>query len=143
MSAKKGLALTGMLLILGASFALAQNQVQAGETNKVQTKVAAQNRVRTMFMDQNGDGINDFERDHDNDGIPNCQDADWTRLQDGSGYKNQLGRKGPEGQFGSRQGFHGSQGWSNSSFRQGLGGLGAGVCDGAGPKGKSTRKGRS
>jgi len=143
MSAKKAFALTGLIFSLGASLALAQNQAQAGEANKVQTKIAAQNRVRTMFMDQNGDGINDFYRDHDNDGLPNCQDPDWTRPEDGSGYRNQFGRKGPETRFDNhRYGFAGQK-WSNSSFRQGLGGLGAGVCDGTGPKGNSIRKGRS
>jgi hypothetical protein len=143
MSTKKGLALAGLFLILGAGLALAQDQAQAAEANKVQNKVAAQNRVRTMFMDQNGDGINDFQRDHDNDGIPNCQDPDWTRPEDGTGYKNQLGRKGSENQLGSGKGYHGGREWSNASFRQGQGGLGVGVCDGTGPKGKATRKGRS
>jgi hypothetical protein len=143
MSIKKALALAGLFLILGAGFALAQGQAQAAEANKVQTKVSSQNRVRTMFMDQDGDGINDFQRDHDNDGIPNCQDSDWTKPQDGTGYKNQFGRKGPESQFGNRKGFQGGQEWSNSSFRKGQGGLGGGVCDGTGPKGAGMRKGRS
>jgi len=96
-----------------------------------------------MFMDQNGDGINDFERDHDNDGLPNCQDPDWTRPEDGTGYKNQFGRKGQEARFGNHRNSFGGQEWSNSSFRHGLGGLSAGICDGTGPKGKSARKGRS
>ncbi len=143
MSTKKILALAGLSLILGAGLALAQEQGQAGESNKVQAKVSAQNRARTMFMDQNGDGINDFQRDHDNDGVPNCQDTDWTKPEDGSGYKNQFGRKGTENQLGSRQGYHGGQEWSNASFRNGQGGLGGGVCDGTGPKGKAARKGRS
>jgi len=143
MSTKKTLALAGLFLILGASLAVAQNQAQAGEANKVQTKSAFQNRVRTMFMDQDGDGINDFQRDHDSDGIPNCQDPDWTKPEDGTGYKNQFGRKGTENQFGSGKGYHGGQEWSNSSFRKGQAGLGGGVCDGTGPKGAGTRKGRS
>ena len=31
-----------------------------------------------MFIDEDGDGINDLMRDDDGDGIPNCQDPDWT-----------------------------------------------------------------
>jgi len=143
MSVKKTLALAGLFLILGAGLAMAQEQAQAAAANTVQTRVATQNRVRTMFMDQNGDGINDFQRDHDNDGILNCQDPDWTKPEDGTGFKNQFGRKGPESQFGNRKGFQGSQEWSNASFRRGQGGLGSGVCDGTGPKGAGTRKGRS
>jgi len=143
MSTKKTLALAGMLLILGAGLVTAQEQTQAAEANKVQNKIATQTRVRTMFMDQNGDGINDFQRDHDNDGIANCQDPDWTRPQDGIGYKNQFAKKGPESQFGNRKGFSGGQAWSNSSFRNGQKSLGSGVCDGTGPKGQAARKGKS
>ncbi len=143
MSTKKTLALAGMLLILGAGLVTAQEQTQAAEANKVQNKIATQTRARTMFMDQNGDGINDFQRDHDNDGVPNCQDPDWTRPQDGTGYKNQFAKKGPASQFGNRKGFMGSQSWSNSSFRNVQNGLGGGVCDGTGPKGQALRKGKS
>jgi hypothetical protein len=142
-STKKTLALAGMLMILGAGLVMAQEQTQAAEANKVQVKIATQTRVRTMFMDQNGDGINDFQRDHDNDGIPNCQDPDWTRPEDGTGYKNQFAKKGPESQFGNRKGSSGSQSWSNSSFRNVQNGLGGGVCDGTGPKGQASRKGKS
>jgi hypothetical protein len=132
-----------MLLILGAGLVMAQEQTQAAEASKVQNKIATQTRVRTMFMDQNGDGINDFQRDHDNDGIPNCQDPDWTRPGVGTGYKNQFAKKGAESQFGNRKGSSGSQPWSNSSFRNGQNGLGEGVCDGTGPKGQTSRKGKS
>src|SRR4030042_6899479 len=117
MSAKKALALAGLFVILGAGLALAQNQAQAGEANKVQTKSAFQNRVRTMFMDQNGDGINDFQRDHDNDGIPNCQDPDWTRPEDGTGYKNKFGQGGSQSHSGNHMGFSGGHAWSKHSFR--------------------------
>ena len=42
---------------------------------------------RLRFVDENGDGINDLFRDHDGDGIPNCQDPDWAPPKDGSGYR--------------------------------------------------------
>jgi hypothetical protein len=67
MSQKKALALTGLLLILGAGLASAQEQKQADVTTKARNKAQAafqdrsQNRMR--FQDQNGDGINDFGRD--------------------------------------------------------------------------------
>jgi hypothetical protein len=66
-------------------------------------------------------------RDDDGDGIPNGQDPDWVKPQDGSGYKDQhkIGK---------------------GSFRTGLTAAGratgAGVCDGTGPKGTAQRKGR-
>lgn len=41
------------------------------------------------FVDENGDGINDLAPDHDGDGIPNGQDADWVKnKRDGTGYKH-------------------------------------------------------
>ena len=47
------------------------------------------------FLDENGDGINDRAPDHDGDGVPNCQDPDWSgKKRDGTGYKhgNRLGQ---------------------------------------------------
>lgn len=39
------------------------------------------------FIDLNGDGINDNAIDSDGDGIPNGQDPDYVRPQDGTGQK--------------------------------------------------------
>jgi len=147
MSTKKALALTGLLLIMGAGLALAQEQKQAAVAERAKNKVQiqlqdrVQNRMR--FQDQNGDGINDFQRDHDSDGIPNCQDPDWIRPEDGTGYKNRFGQGGSQSHFGNRMGFSGGNAWSKSSFRGAQKGLGGGVCDGTGPKGMSRGKGRS
>lgn len=138
MRSQKLVALAGMLLILGAGYVMAQVR----ETNQVQSREAIQNRARVMFMDQNGDGINDLFRDHDNDGLPNCQDPDWSKPEDGSGYRNHFGPNKTAHQFGNRHGFFGAKGWLNASFRQGLHQFGSGVCDGTGPKGKISRKGR-
>ncbi|MDH7513212.1 MAG: hypothetical protein QHH14_09730 [Clostridiales bacterium] len=143
MSAKKTLTLAALALILGAGFALAQEQAKAAETNRIQAKTKAELKTRTMFMDQNGDGINDLYRDHDDDGIPNCQDPDWKRPKDGSGYKSRLGQAGSESRVGNRRDFQAGQGWSNASFRNSQKGLGGGICDGTGPKGKNKRGGRS
>ncbi len=142
MSLKKALALIGFALILGAGFVLAQDQAKATETNRVQAKIKAEVQTRMMFMDQNGDGVNDLYRDHDNDGIPNCQDPDWTRFENGSGYKSRFGQAGHQSRMENRGGFHGGQSWSNASFRNSQNGFG-GVCDGTGPNGKNNRKGRS
>jgi hypothetical protein len=40
------------------------------------------------FVDENGDGFNDLAPDADGDGIPNGQDPDYNRPQDGSGSRN-------------------------------------------------------
>jgi hypothetical protein len=134
MSLKK-IALTGAVLALGLGFVLTEAYAQTAQ-NQTETKQQTRSRVRTMFMDQNGDGINDSLRDSDNDGIPNCQDPDWTRPQDGTGSKMR------HGSVGAGAGQH--PGMSKDSFRSGtgLGQFGTGVCDGTGPKGKAARKGR-
>ena len=162
MSIKKTIALAGMLVILGAGLALAQTQTKAGETNMVQnrTQNQVQDQVQTksqfrtltsgsaraMFIDENGDGICDVMRDHDNDGVPNAQDADWQAPKDGTGYKGQAGKSASGGQFGSGAGFRGGNSLGNAAFRKGLGGQGggsgSGVCDGTGPKGGAKGKGR-
>ena len=157
MSTRKIIALAVAGLILTAGLALAQTQ-QSEEANKVQVKTQAQAKtanqaqartrtwVRTQFVDQNGDGINDLYRDHDNDGIPNCQDPDWTPPQDGTGYKSGqgAGQGNAATQAGNRKGFLGNGGFSNKSFRNAQLGTGSCCpgCDGTGPKGKIVRKGR-
>lgn len=148
MSTKKLLATVGWLLVIGSSLVMAQEKSKQGDANMVQNKVRIQTKAQPMvqtrarFMDQNGDGINDLQRDHDNDGIPNCQDPDWTRPGDGTGSKNRFAQNGPQNQGAGREGFRGGQDWSNSSFRNGFKGLGGGVCDGTGPKGSGQRRGR-
>lgn len=148
MSTKKALAMVGWLLVLGSGLVMAQQKSEQGAANMVQNKVRVQTKAQPMtqtrarFMDQNGDGINDFQRDHDMDGIPNCQDPDWTRPGDGTGNQNRFAQNGPQSQGAGRRGIQGGQKWSNSSFRNGFKGLGSGVCDGTGPKGSGQRRGR-
>jgi type II secretory pathway pseudopilin PulG len=103
---KKFLTLTVGLLALGFLFVTAQEtsraQIQAQEKAQVKTQAQAQAKTqvksqfrhqnRIGFIDENGDGINDLARDADGDGIPNCQDPDWTRPLDGSGAKTQAGK---------------------------------------------------
>ena len=120
----------GLLIAGSLPAAAAQDQT------KVQAKAQQQTQQRARFVDQNGDGICDFARDHDNDGVPNCQDPDWKRPQDGTGNKARLA-KGAGNQTGSR-----GPGWKAASFWGGRGQFGSGVCDGTGPKGKGPRPGR-
>jgi hypothetical protein len=71
------------------------------------------------FVDLNGDGFNDNAPDHDNDGIPNGMDSDWTRPQDGSS-KQQGMSNGKGNRFG---------GQNNRSF---IDNDGDGICDNSG-----------
>jgi len=63
------------------------------------------------YTDADGDGVNDRMSDADGDGIPNGQDPDYVRPQDGSGAGATTGS-----------------------------GTGTGVCDGTGPKGAGPRR---
>jgi len=54
------------------------------------------------FVDEDGDGVNDRLMDVDKDGVPNCQDSDWVKPQDGTGAKYGRGIRMGKG-FGSGQ----------------------------------------
>ena len=189
---KKIFALTIVLLVLGATFALAQDETQPlaakaavkkalkskGEltANKLQPKLVFRHRVGTAFVDENCDGINDLAKDADGDGIPNGEDEDWAPPQDGTGYKEQnmkgsgdmsvtassgysyaLARDDDEDGIPNGQdddyvkpldgtGYKSQHKIAKGSFKNNLTSParvpGTGVCDGAGPKGGTQRKGR-
>lgn len=107
MKLKKLFSLVGSFLILGSGLVLT-----AGQQNQI------------LFIDQDGDGICDLAYDHDNDGIPNNQDPDFQRPQDGTG---QMKRNGQAAAFG---------------FRNGAGQFQNGVCMGSGPQGQGNRHGK-
>ena len=52
-----------------------------------------------QFIDEDGDGFNDLAPDADGDGIPNGQDPDWVKPEDGTGnqHKYQHGLTGETG----------------------------------------------
>jgi len=147
---RKIISFVGLLLILGLGFSLAQEQskktVRSEIRNKVQTEVQtqtqAQTRNRLMFVDENGDGINDLARDHDNDGIPNCQDPDWTRPEDGSGYMNRFGNASEANKFEYRNRYYSGTGWNKASFRHSLGIFGQGFYGRSGGRGRALKQGR-
>jgi len=160
---KKITALAVGLLVFGFAFAAARDKTQSQEQaqvkaqTKAQTKTAVQTQTksefshqyRIAFIDENGDGINDLAKDADGDGIPNGQDPDWVKPQDGTGYQEQH-KNGQSDKAGMGQGRKSGQSakasFGKGSFRTGMQGAGrttgAGVCDGTGPKGTAQRKGR-
>ncbi len=100
-----------------------------------------------IFIDENGDGINDNFRDHDGDGIPNYEDSDWVKPQDGTGNgtgqgkmngkRDGTGNKGSSSMKGTQSGFNSSF----QSFNNFGGNFGTGVCDDSGT-GTGTGRGR-
>ena len=164
---KKITALAVGILMLGFAFAAAQDKTQTQTQDqekaqikaqtKVQTKAAVKtqtksefrHRNRIAFIDENGDGINDLARDADGDGIPNGQDPDWVKPQDGTGLKAQHKNGQPdeaEMTKGQKAGKITKSNFGKGSFRSGTKAAGqmtgAGVCDGTGPKGTAKGKGR-
>jgi hypothetical protein len=138
---KKALVWVGSLLILGMAFTFAADNPQAQARNAVKERVKSKFQVGPLFVDQDGDGICDFARDHDNDGIPNSQDPDWSRPQDGTGYKNRNGDSSGNN-FNYQKGYRGGNAWNKRSFRQNKSGPGNGLCDGTGPKANAYRGGK-
>jgi hypothetical protein len=141
MNIRKTIALMGSLMILGAGLVLADDTPQKAARNAAQNRVESRFQVRTLFVDENGDGICDFARDHDSDGIPNCQDRDWARPEDGTGYQGRKGKQSTANQLGNKNGFRGNQSWNSQSARQNRANFGSGVCDGSGPKSSGGRRG--
>jgi len=119
MSIKKTV-MTGSILIFGLG--LLAGDMFAQKANPAAGQQENNLRLRTQFIDENGDGICD-------------RSADGTRPQDGTGNKYHRGA-------GQGQGQGNGTGWGNSSFRGGQGPFGTGICDGTGPKGQALRKGK-
>ncbi len=140
MNIKKALVLVGSMMILGAGLAFAVDSPQTATRNTFTNTVKYEFQAGPFFVDEDGDGICDNARDHDNDGIPNSQDPDWTRPEDGTGYKERNGNNS-NSQFGNKNGFRGENSWKNQSIRQNRRNFGSGICDGTGPKGQNSRKG--
>ena len=152
MRLNKIFAMGGSILILSSGLMVfAQQRPADGSQAPYNYRVENRLQTRPLFVDENGDGICDVFRDHDNDGIPNRQDPDWNRPQDGSGFKNGQGAQNAQNRLGNRNAFKGANGqafrgangqnFSNRSFRNNSGGLGNGVCDLTGPKGNGKRGG--
>ncbi len=129
MNMRKTVSLLGSLLILFSGIIFAQEQKEQLKTQvrqeeqkvvqtQVQTKTRERVRTRLMFVDENGDGINDLARDHDNDGIPNCQDPDWTPPEDGSGYMYRYRNASDGNRFEYRNRLYGGEGGNKTSFRK-------------------------
>lgn len=98
-----------------------------------------------MFVDENGDGINDLAPDADGDGIPNGMDDDFVRPADGTGYGPGSGDGTGAGRFGhgprsGKSGFGPGDGTGNRQAGPADGtGFGPGDCTGEGPFGNSRR----
>ena len=120
-----------------------QNKYRTQNAIKTQAKEQDQNKTKTSmktqtkgqhgvgFVDEDGDGYNDNAPDHDGDGIPNGQDADY------DGSKARKGNKS--------KGFVDEDGDGvNAGNGSGIGtGSGSGECDGTGPKGKKKQGGKN
>ena len=142
MTIKKTLVLAGALMIIGVGSIFADQSPQTQAENVVQERVSSRFQMQTLFIDENGDGICDLARDHNNDGIPNCQDPNWTKPQDGTGYQNKNRMNSNANRFGNKNGTQSGNSWNRQSFGQSQGSFGTGVCDGTGPKGRGYKGGR-
>ncbi len=149
---RRTVAFIGLLLILGLGFVFAQEQQEQSKAQvrkeerkevhaEVQTQPKTRVRNRLMFVDENGDGISDFARDHDNDGIPNCQDPDWAPPEDGSGYMNRYKNASAANKFEYRNKFYSGKGWNKASFRHSYSYLTRSAQGGSGSRGKAGKRG--
>jgi hypothetical protein len=123
---------SGMVLILGIYL----NSSELNAQNKIQ-------KTGKGFIDLNNDGINDRAIDSDGDGIPNCIDPDFVKVQNRTGNQYSYGYKSSfKNSYKHGKGYGPGDGTGNSGLgpHNGTGfgpgaGTGTGVCDGTGPKG--------
>ena len=75
-----------------------------------------------QFIDEDGDGFNDLAPDADGDGIPNGQDPDYVRPEDGAGnqLRHQYGKLGEVGDM--AEGFGHAYAQMNANKGEGQGG---------------------
>ncbi len=135
-------------LLFGLVIVAAAYLMYAGTENKTKVQQTTQQRVRVLsqtqatfgngygFIDEDGDGINDYARDDDGDGIPNGLDPDYVKPMDGTGRKLAYGRNGERGHRGAGSGLCTDCGEFNHNYG---GNNGTGVCDGNGPHGNAGR----
>ena len=164
----KRLTLTSIKAVLTASLIFTFS-LSAQTTDRNGTGIG-QGNVSKGFVDLNNDGINDYAKDADGDGIPNGQDADYDGAkarkgkgargfvdEDGDGINdNALDSDGdgipngrdadfirPQDGTGRQSKYGAGQGKGQMNNGSGLGtGSGTGTCDGTGPRGTTKQKGR-
>jgi len=86
--------MTLILLMLGTEHIFAQSNPEdgsQGEGKPNQARVKLEKKQQG-FIDVDGDGYNDYAPDQDNDGIPNGQDEDYIKQNDGSGRQLKIGK---------------------------------------------------
>jgi len=147
---KKAIVWVGSIVILGAGLVFSADNPQVQSQKSVQERVQSNFQQQILFVDENGDGICDFMVDHDGDGIPNGQDPDWNKPQDGTGNKYMKGNKAGNrngnqsgNPLGNKNNFRGGNNWGGQSPRQNKANFGGGVCDGTGPQGSGNKGGRN
>ncbi|UCF62758.1 MAG: hypothetical protein JSW33_09220, partial [bacterium] len=127
-------------------------QLQTRNQNRGTFQNREENKVihGAHFVDQDGDGFHDYAPDHDKDGIPNGQDADYLgagkgqrkaafRDTDGDGIDDNMTKIMRQDQKRNRKAGYGpgdGTGYQGQGPKDGSG-YGPGTnCDGSGPKGR-------
>ncbi len=86
-----------------------------------------------QFIDEDGDGFNDLAPDADGDGIPNGQDPDYVRPEDGTGSQHAYRHANQDGDaIQAGQGFRHGQSGEDAGKALLITGFGDGECDGTG-----------
>lgn len=121
---------TLILLTILAGTLLAVTAFAQDEGDTTESPATGPGTGVCRFLDEDGDGFNDLAPDADGDGIPNGQDEDYVRPQDGTGsqyrHQKQVGKNvdGEVKSFARKGNRNGSADGT---------GTGSGVCDGTGP----------
>jgi hypothetical protein len=143
MDKKKLTVWMGSLLILGLGLSFSAENPQKATRNSFQNTVKSEVKKGPLFVDENGDGICDFARNGNKNGTPNAQKPDWSEQKENNGYQHQNENNGSSDHQQKRFSHREENTWNRQSARQNRQSFGNNVCDGTGPKGRTSKNGNS
>jgi hypothetical protein len=141
MNKKKLAAWMGSFLILGLGHLFSAQNPQKAARNSFQNTVKSELKKGPLFVDENGDGICDLARDGNKNGTPNPQNPAWSGQNEKKGYQHKNENNASSDQNQRRFSHREENTWNRQSARQAREKFGNNVCDGTGPKGRTSNKG--
>lgn len=130
----------GLFLILGVGLAFSADNPQEATRNSFKNTVISEYKPGPFFVDEDGDGICDHQRQQGYLGVPEGEKPEWSQRKDGSSFQNKNQNNGTDDQFQNRFSHREENRWNRQSARQSRASFGTGDCNGTGPLGNTTRK---
>lgn len=141
MNRKKLTVWLGSFLILGLGLAFSADNPQKAARNSFQNTVKSGLKKGPLFVDEDGDGICDLARNIQQQGTPNPQKPEWSKQEEKKGYQHKNENNASSDQQQKRFSHREENTWNRQSPKQNRENFGNSVCDGTGPRGRTSKKG--